>query len=232
MYADDLKIYHFVETLRDAIRLHLDSLSSWCQRNKLNLNILKCKVVSFHRKNSPIIFEYKIQDKPLNRLKVMNDLGVLFDEKVCFANHIKAMVSKAYSRLGFMKRICIKFDDPYCLKSVYVSLIRSILEYSSVIWNPGYANYNERIESIQKKFLLYALRHLGWRRDSFTLPSYESRCRLIDMESLSDRRNKASLYFMFDLLNGHIDAPDLLSFFSFRVPSRSFRQTNLMHVPL
>lgn len=188
--------------------------------------------MSFHRKVNPICFEYKIQVSTLERVHQMSDLGVLFDQKLSFSAHIESMVSRAYSRLGFMKRICANFDDVYCLKYVYFSLVRSVLEYASVVWNPGYAVNSERIESIQKKFLLYALRRLPWRRDSFVLPPYESRCMLINMQSLSERRRNASLIFIFDLLTGRIDSPDLLILFSFNVPSRSLRTNNLLHVSL
>lgn len=232
IYADDLKIFCKVDSIHNAIGIQrdLDSLSSWCQRNRLFLNISKCKVISFHRKLNPVCFQYSIDGVYLARVRQISDLGVLFDERIDFSAHIDSIISKAYSRLGFMKRICARFDDPYCLRNVYYSLVRSILEYASPIWNPGYAVHSDRIESIQKKFLLYALRRLPWRRDSFELPSYESRCRLIQLESLHQRRVNASLFFLFDLLVGHIDTPDLLYVFGINVPSRSLRETNFFHI--
>lgn len=232
LYADDLKIFCGISNVRDAIGLQrdLDSLFSWCQENRLYLNLTKCKVMSYHRKVNAICFEYKLNNSALERVQQMSDLGVLFDQKFCFSSHIESMVSRAYSRLGFMKRICNDFNDVYCLSSVYYSLVRSVLEYASVVWNPGYAVHSDRIESIQRKFLLYALRRLPWRRDTFVLPSYESRCMLIDMEPLVDRRRNASLLFLYDLLSGRVDSVDLMSLFYFNVPPRSLRNNNLMHV--
>ena len=71
----------------------------------------------------------------------LRDLGVYFDEKISFNKHIDIIVAKAYSMLGFMKRICYEFTDPLrvALKSVYFAYVRSHLEYGSVIWHPNYA---------------------------------------------------------------------------------------------
>lgn len=176
-YADDLKLYCSVRTVRDAVGLQrdLDSLSSWCQRNGLFLNIKKCKVVSFHRKTSPMIFDYNLADETLERVNVVRDLGVLFDEKIQFSKHIDAVISKSYSMLGFMKRICSEFEDPEVLKTIYCAIVRSHLEYSSVLWTPNYAVHISRIESIQKKFVLYALRRIYSWDESHSLASYSER---------------------------------------------------------
>ena len=66
------------------------------------------------------------------------------------------------SMLGFIKRICRDFDDPLVLKTLYCTFVRSTLEYASSIWNPQYAIHINRIESVQKKFVNFALRRLPW----------------------------------------------------------------------
>src|SRR5436190_11282116 len=56
MYADDLKIFYEIKTVLDCLALQLDLnvIYEWCVRNKLQLNINKCCVMSFHRKTNPI----------------------------------------------------------------------------------------------------------------------------------------------------------------------------------
>lgn len=60
LYADDLKLCHVLNSVGDAIymRPDLDSPSSRCQRTYLDLNINKCRTISFYRMRSPIIFDY------------------------------------------------------------------------------------------------------------------------------------------------------------------------------
>ena len=86
MFADDLKIFCRVKSILDATNLQrdLDTLSSWCQRNCLALNINKCKTMSFYRNRSPIYFNYEIQNKHLMRVLEIRDLGVVFNRTLSF----------------------------------------------------------------------------------------------------------------------------------------------------
>ena len=146
-------------------------------------------------------------------------------EAKSFNDHIDKAISKASSMLGFIIRFSKEFDDPYTLKILYTSYVRSHLEYASVIWNPYYENKSARIESIQKRFLIFALRHHP--RDvtipRYILPPYNSRCALLNPDSLSNRRSIASAMFIYDLLTGRIDSPDILMLLSIYVPTRRLR---------
>lgn len=124
--------------------------------------------------------------------------------------------------LGFIKRICARFIDPYTLVSIYNSHVRSHLEYASIVWYPSYDNHISKLESIQKNFLKYALRRLQWR-DRYILPPYEHRCRLLNIETLSHRRETAGASFIFDLLSGRIDSNALLGKVNINAPIRCLR---------
>ena len=129
----------------------------------------------------------------------MKDLGVILVSQLSFKRHVSYIVDKASRTLGFIFRITKHFTSVYCLKALYCSLVRSTLEYCSVVWHPSYQNGAVRIESVQRRFLRFALRRLPWR-NRFRLPSYESRCRLIHLETLQTRRNIARAMFAADML--------------------------------
>jgi len=80
-------------------------------------------------------------------------------------------VNKAISVLEFIKRWSKEFDYPYTTKLLYTSLVRPILECCCSVWTPQYEVQIDRIESVQKKFLLFALRSLNWDLN-LRLPSY------------------------------------------------------------
>jgi hypothetical protein len=85
------------------------------------------------------------------------------------------------------------------------------------------------IERVQGKFIKYALRSLGWA-DPLNLPPYENRCRLIHLDTLAERRNKACVMFVFDVLSGKIDAPPILAEIRLNVPSYRTRSSEFCHI--
>jgi hypothetical protein len=111
----------------------------------------------------------------LDRVYSKNDLGVIMDEKMTFSEHVNVMVAKAFAMLGFIRRLLLEFRDPYTLKSLYTSLVRSKLEYASCVWNPFFDVRVDKVKRVQKRFIRYALRGLGWT-DMHDSPPYENRC--------------------------------------------------------
>ena len=100
--------------------------------------------------------------------------------------------------------------SPFTTKSLYISSVRPILEYCSVVWCPNYVTYKDIVESVQKQFLLFALRGLQWN-SRFDLPRYEHRLNLIHLPTLEKRRKIANVVFVFKLLNNSIDSTYLTS---------------------
>lgn len=184
--------------------------------------------MSYFKTRSPITSSYKMAGIELRRLSEVLDLGVLFESNVSFNKHIDCVIAKAYSMLGFIKRICCKFVDPYTLVSIYNAHVRSHLEYASIVWYPNYVTHVGKLESIQKRFIRYALRRLQWR-DPIVLPPYENRCRLLNIETLSRRREIAGASFIFDLLSGRINSPALLGKINFNAPVRSLRNHQFLN---
>lgn len=232
LYADDLKLCSKIKSVSDAIQLQLDinALSDWCKRNHLDLNVGKCKTMSYFRKRTPIKFDYTIDGIQLTRVKIIQDLGVWFDEQLTFNRHIDYVTSKAYSMLGFVKRICKQFTNIHALKSVYFAHVRSYLEYASVVWHPHQFIHISRIESIQKKFLMYALRRTVHRDHNYRLPNYLERCASIEIEPLWRRRINLNVMYVFDLLRGRINSPNLASKIRFNNPVREFRVNEFLVV--
>jgi hypothetical protein len=138
----------------------------------------------------------------LDRVSSINDLEVIMDEKITFSEHVDGMVAKAFAMLGFIRRLSLEFRDPYTLKSLYTSLVRLKLEYASCMWNPFY--------DVQRRLIQYALRGLGWT-DMNDLPPYEDRCALLHLDTLTKRPSIACVMFIFDVLSGRVNSPNLLS---------------------
>ena len=58
-------------------------------------------------------------------------------------------------KLGMLKRTTCNFTDISVLFSLFNSLVRPILEYNCVVWNPYNISLILTIEKIQNKFVRY-----------------------------------------------------------------------------
>lgn len=232
VYADDLKIYLEVRTVDDCIKMQklIDTFYEWCACNLLNISVPKCSVISFSRKKSTIEYLYSINCQQVQRVTVVKDLGVLLDTGLSFHNHYNSIIAKANKNLGFIMRVGKEFRDPYCLRSLYYALVRSILETAAVVWSPYTDIWSARIESIQRKFIRFALRTLPWI-DPVVLPPYENRCKLLGLDTLAKRRDDMRAVFVGKLLCGIIDSPNILAKLNLNVTSRVLRSTNFLRLP-
>jgi len=230
MYADDVKIFRPVNTHSDHNELQrvIKMFSDWCNRNFLVLCIDKCAIISFTRARQPIYYNYDIDGQTINRVDTIRDLGILLDHKLTFTKHIEDVVSRANRTLGLVRKMTKEFNDPLCIKTLFNSLVRSILEYGSIVWCPHTDRWIKRIESVQRKMTRFAIKKLRWPNGD-TLP-YRTRCLLLGEESLEKRREKAKTIFMAKLIKGEIDAPRLLSKVNIHVPRSSPRSSSLLYV--
>ena len=112
-----------------------------------------------------------LNNQSIARVDCVSYLGVVMDNRMDFKSHYNHIVNRANSTLGFIIRWSKEFCDPYITKHLFITYVRPILEYSSQVWSPYRDIDISRIESVQKKFLRFALRNLPWI-DAIRLPPY------------------------------------------------------------
>jgi hypothetical protein len=139
------------------------------------------------------------------------------------------MVGKAFAMLGFIRRLSHEFRDPYTLKSLYTSLVRPKLEYASCVWSPFYDEYVDNVERVQRRFIRYTRRGLVWT-DTYDLPLYEHRCALQRLDTLVKRRSVACIMFIFDILSGRMNSPNLLSAIDLNTPRYWTRGSEFLRI--
>lgn len=84
--------------------------------------------------------QYYIGNDIVSQVDGIRDLGVFMDSKLKFENHLYNIVIKANGILGGILRSSEDFKDDNTLICLYKALVRPILEYGSVMWDPIY-NY-------------------------------------------------------------------------------------------
>ncbi len=241
LFADDLKAFMEINSVYDALQLQndLNKLMTWCHKNMLYVNIKKCKVMSLYRKQSPIEFEYKIDSQIIDRVSHFTDLGVIIDRKLVFNAHIDKICLKANKMLGFLMRIGKEFKDISVLIQLFYTLVRSQLEYAIVVWQPSQQYLINRIEQIQKKFLYYLYKKLGfllydsnipmWNQIK-NLPPYAEQCDFFGVVALEKRRQICSCLFVSDILMGRIDCTNILASLNIYVPTRNIRRREFLKI--
>ena len=107
--------------------------------------------------------------------------------------------------LGLIKRVfSVRNYDSFI--SLYKCFVRPILEFASLLWCPYHRYLINDIESVQRRFSKFFC-HIR------CLP-YRERLSSLNLLSLSARRIRYKLIYMYKILNNHVDIdPD--SFFSF-----------------
>lgn len=227
-----MKIFRTVASTIDCVALQqdIDAIQEWCNLNGMKVNPSKCKSISFTRSPAPIRYDYTFDRHEMDRVCSIRDLGLLIDRKLSFSEHVSSTTAKAFALLGFLRRNTAEFENINALKTLYITMIRSILEYAVQVWAPHHANQRDRLEKVQRRFTLYALRRLPWRNGVWR-SSYSDRCTLLEMVSLEKRRTFLQRMFVFDVLTGRIDCPQLREEITVHRPTRTLRNQPLLRIP-
>lgn len=228
-FADDFELYSTINSIDcDRLQMNLNNISLWCDLNQLSLNMSKCKSMSFTRKINFIAHNYCVNDYTIDRVESFKDLGITFDSKLTFVEHINNIVSSAFRTYGFIYRNCRDFSDERTFKTLFCSLVRSKIEYGSIIWYPIYGVHSQRLESVQRRFLKF----VAYRQDGFYPPIGINHVELLNrfnMQALQVRRNVSLIRFLYNLLNNKIDCSILLAKIKFRISRGNSRQQALFY---
>lgn len=233
LYADDLKLFLGIKEIDDSKLLQedIEAVYQWSIANRLLFNAEKCCIMSFTRAISPISSQYVLGTVYIPRVECVRDLGVLFNSKLDFRDHIRDLASESYRRLGFVIRNAQDFRDTGVIQLLYTSLVRSKMETASMIWSPYYNCYTLLLEKVQKAFLRFLYR----KKYGYYPYMYPTRYLLgmLGFNSLETRRNFQLLTFMCRVIRGESPCLYFTEAFKFAIPDRriSLRNPRLFAVP-
>jgi len=149
------------------------------------------------------MFDYVIGDTTLPKADTVTDLGVTYDRKLSRAPHIDTIVAKASLTSKLILR-CFQSRDSGLLMHAFITFVRHILEYCSVVWSPALKDI-VRTEAVQRRFTQ--------RLSGFSKLSYEERLASLNCESLYSRRIKCDLLMCYRMHTGSVNI-DTNAFFT------------------
>lgn len=219
-FADDSKLGHRIITVSDCwiLQRALDSVCRWSVENCMNLNVLKSVVVSYTRKTDWIRFDYSVGGILIPRKKEQRDLGVFFDRKLLFRAHVDRVIGDCNRYLGLIFRLSTIFTSAQPLRLLYLSLVRSRLTFSSIVWS-GCARYLiDRLEGVEKRFAFLIYQRFLLKESPEMDYNYKAVLDSLNIPTLKCMFLLIEFTFLHRLLNGNLCAPSLLNLINIRVP--------------
>ena len=120
----------------------------------MNFRPIKCKLMSFTNRK-PVLFDYTLDNVVLLRVERFTDLGLTVNNRLTWDDHIDLCVKIANMRLGFVKHSTGYTVHNDIKKQCYTSLVRLLLESSSILWSGCSKKCLTKLESVQRRATRY-----------------------------------------------------------------------------
>ena len=154
---------------------------------------------------------YFLNGHQLRTTEVERDLGIMVANNLKPSEHVNSIVARAQRIFGLIKKTFVS-RDASVIMPLYCSLVRSLLEYATVVWNPFLVRDIQSVEKLQRR-VTKSVRGLR------NIP-YEERLVHLRIDSLERRRLKTDLTEVFKIIHGYnCLQPEL--FFKFNVQART-----------
>ncbi|KAK3091269.1 hypothetical protein FSP39_018491 [Pinctada imbricata] len=168
LFADDCLLYREINCHSDHIQLQEDlkSLELWARKWGMKFNATKCYLMSIHRSRSPSSYLYSHNNHILKQVQDNPYIGVQISEDLKWTTYINKICNRANSILGFIRRN-LQHSNRNFKETAYVSLVRSILDYASIVWDPSMKKDIDKIEGIQRRAARFVMNDYS-RKSSVT----------------------------------------------------------------
>ena len=155
-YVDDLTIMEVVPRNSPAVLKHLvNDVNSFAYCNNMQLNPSKCKLmrVDFLHYNSRYSQPIAVGGSVIESVQSFKLLGVYISADLSWSTHCDYIIKKSNRRLYALRKLKSCGVQEGELVAVYCSLLRSVLEYTSVVFANLPKYLCKAVERVQKRAL-------------------------------------------------------------------------------
>lgn len=195
LFADDCKLYSVV-TLNNtstSLQLSLNNLCIWASVWQLTINVIKCYVLTvFNSRIAPSPHVYYINGLAVPTCTSNGDLGITMSHDLSYKAHINNIVARAYQRQSTLLR-GFTTRNITVIRKAFITYVRPVLEYNSVIWSPTEIYLIDLIEKVQRRFSKCF--------PSLSSMTYTDRLSALKLEPLELRRLHFDLIHYYKILN-------------------------------
>ena len=222
LFADDCLLYRIIRSSddTDSLQNDLNSLTDWSSKWQMSFNTSKCKLLHITTKRNPITHSYRMADNLLEMVKHHPYLGVELSHNLKWTNHIDNITPKANQNGANDMSECLTFETAFCKKALwfirrnlqrcptsvkqqmYFALVRPILDYVSVVWDPHTTSDIQRLEMIQRRAAQFVTNN--YKRTEGTVTDILSK---LEWPSLQQHRKESRLVIMYKIHHQDIAVP-------------------------
>ena len=193
LYVDDYLICYRakrMETIERQMQLSLNKLHTWSQQNGFTFSKSKTVCMHFCRlRNVHCDPELYLGGERIKVVQETRFLGVIFDSRLNFLAHIKALKNRCLKALDVIKAVSSRDWGADCsVLQLYRSLIRSKLDYGCIVYGSAPISYLKQLNTIHHQGLRLCL-------GAYRTSPAESLYVAADEPSLEHRRIKLSLQY-------------------------------------
>ena len=204
-FADDTRISKAISCEHDVsiLQSDLDLVIQWSMKNNMTLHEDKFEYIchSASKSNSlcqlPFVsecYQYNTSTSSLAPVSQLRDLGVTVSPDLSWSLNIRSICDKARQKAAWVLSV-FHTRSPAIMLTLYKSMVRSLVEYCSPLWNPSKISDIQELESIQKSF---TARIAGCQN-----LDYWERLNKLSLMSLQRRRERFIICYMWKILHGH-----------------------------
>ncbi|MCG7867669.1 MAG: hypothetical protein JAY74_15080 [Candidatus Thiodiazotropha taylori] len=205
LFADDSSLYFSASNLNDlegVINHDLAIISQWAKRWLVTFNPNKTEAMLFSFSLSQTEVPQLIFDNTsITFVDNHKHLGITLNNKGRWHDHIQNIIKSANKVICIMRRLKFTLSRA-ALNQIYLSYVRPILEYSSIVWDGCTIQDFNSLEKLQNE----AARIVTGLTRSVSLDNLYKEC---GWAPLSERRKFQKLCFMYKCNNNML--PDYIS---------------------
>ena len=158
----------------------------------------KCQALHITSKRKPVRFLYNIHGQTLEEADSAKYLGVTLQNDLNWNKHIDTTAKKANNTRAFLQRNlqqCPRKTKELC----YKALVRPIMEYASVIWDPSTDTSIRKLEMVQRRAARMVFS--DFRSTSSATPMLQQ----LQWSTLQERRAQTKVVMMYRIVYHLVD---------------------------
>ena len=192
LFAEDTIIYKTITNQHDsnALQEDLDALQRWASDWLMHFHPQKCQTRHITKKQNIIQSTYTIHNHNLQTTNTAKYLGIHIHNTLNWNAHINKTAQRANTTSAFLHRNIRTY--PRKIKHLaYTTLVRPILDYASIIWDPHTDSNIHKLETVQRRSARHIIHNYNRHASVTTMLQH------LDLPTLQQRRQHSKIIMLY-----------------------------------